>query len=419
MNEATLSKIIAELEPELVGHQFGKVFLQSRYRIVVDFRLSGSRYLLLSLEPAAARMHLIKRRLSDLTESSRNPSPFIGLIRNKLSNATLSAISKVPDDRVVRFEFAARDDVGRELTYFLAAQLTGRSANLFLLDQNEMIIDSIRQSGGNGQEPAMRYAPPQRALTQIHQSGARIIFPQGDFATLSEALDACYAEREAEERFQAKFKSARKRIAREISKRTRLINNLNQDLKDHGNADIWKRSGDLLLANVHNANRSGNIVSVIDYFSEDTPSIDIEIGDNETIPEAAARFFKLYTKARNARIEIAGRLAEVERELGELQTEKGKLEQACIDRDESAITAFTGETEKNRSRAERGKSKGKFSGARKFISSEGFEILVGRRAKPGSSISSTGTPRSSSATTAVALRSVKRWRAALRSSTGS
>ncbi|MCA1626110.1 MAG: NFACT family protein, partial [Acidobacteria bacterium] len=89
MNEKTLEKICAELKPELLGQKFGKIFPLSRFRLVVDFRLSNSKYLFINVEPSEPGLYLIVRRLRDLERQAKNPSPFILLLRNKLSNAVL------------------------------------------------------------------------------------------------------------------------------------------------------------------------------------------------------------------------------------------------------------------------------------------------------------------------------------------
>ncbi|MBA2493155.1 MAG: NFACT family protein, partial [Acidobacteria bacterium] len=162
MNEKTLEKICAELASILIGQKFGKIFALSRFRLAIDFRLRDSAYLLLSVEPSAPRIYIITRRLRELEKQSKNPTPFILLLRSKLANSVLRTIEKLKDERVVRFAFAVRNELGQTENYTLVAQLTGRSANLFLLDKNDFILDSCRETFGAGQETASRYSPPIR-----------------------------------------------------------------------------------------------------------------------------------------------------------------------------------------------------------------------------------------------------------------
>ena len=380
MNDKTLQKICAELQSALTGQKFGKIFQLSRFQLAIDFRLRDSVYLFISIEPTSPRMYLVTRRLRDLEKQSKNLHPFFQLLRSKLSNAVLQKVVKMRDERVVRFDFLAHDELGETANYCLIAQLTGRSANLFLLDKNDFILDAARDNTGEGQETGNRYAPPFRE-EEKRRKGDEESFPQGDFKSLSESLDDFYLGKEAEKAFQAKAQSARSKLKQELSKREKLIKKLNQDLAHHGDAAKWKRSGDLLLANLANAVREGETVLVTDFFDENVPVVEIKIDENVSLTEAAEKFFKRYTKARNALEEISKRLAISEAEIEDLNAQSGLLEDAIAARDEDALAEFTGDAPlKLKSKSKKTQAEN-FTGARRYTSSEGFEILVGKGSK--------------------------------------
>jgi predicted ribosome quality control (RQC) complex YloA/Tae2 family protein len=380
MNEPTFQKIAAELEAELIGQKFGKIFPLSRYRFTFDFRLSDSKYLFISIEPTSPRIYIIKRRFKDLDKLAKNPTSFVNFLRTRLSHGVLEKLEKFADERILKFSFLTRNDVGQNEIYFLIAQLTGRSANLFLLDKNEYILDSCRENSGAGQEIANKFSPPFRE-EEKRKSGEREIFSQKNFESLSEALDNFYLEKETEISFQNKAKSARGKLKKEIDKRKKLVKNLKSDLENHGDAETWKRFGDLLLANLAMAKREGNKIFVTDYYDEDTPTVEIEIDENDAINEAAEKFFKRYTKSRNAKEEVSKRLKIVEAELEELNFQKEKLETAIEEKDENFLSNITDKTTQKTQSKTNDKKIDNFSGAREFTSSDGFEILVGRRAK--------------------------------------
>ncbi|MBK9529721.1 MAG: NFACT family protein [Acidobacteria bacterium] len=83
-------------------------------------------------------------------------------------------------------------------------------------------------------------------------------------------------EIEQRERIAELAAKARIKIENEIRKSRKLIDNLNGDLEKHGDADRWKRCGDLLLANSNNATRKGDLILVTDYFDENAPLLAIE-----------------------------------------------------------------------------------------------------------------------------------------------
>jgi len=382
MNEATLEAVRRELENELVTRPFGKVFQLSRLTFAVDFRLPESSYLFIAVEPVNPRIYLIKRKLRDLEKLSVNSSPFVFFVRKRLSNAALQKITKVENERILRFEFLAQDDIEGIKKYTLIVQLTGRSANIFLLDERDFILDCLRENTGDGQEIASRYQPPKRELqpdaTTRRRGDAE---KKGNFLTLSEALDAHYQNLESEKQFQAKAKSAAAKIRQEITKREKLVKKLNQDLANHGDAGKWKRFGDLILANLADAVRVGDKVLVVDYFDDNTPTIEIEIDGNLGLTEAAEKFFKRYTKARNAKEEIAGRMKILEDELADFNTRKERIERAIAEKDERFLSEIAGAKAESKRQKAKDKRDDSFKGARKFTSSDGFEILVGKASK--------------------------------------
>lgn len=288
-------------------------------------------------------------------------------------------IEKLPGERVLRFAFSGEDELGNPSSHSLMVQVTGRSANLFLLSgDDDVIIDSARETHGQGQEPGDRYAAPSRDGDSRRKERDEL-FPHDGFETLSEALDSHYLEKEAEKRFQARAQGARNKVKQELSRHEKLSEKLRSDLSGHGDPEKWKRFGDLLLANAATARREGEKLYVTDYYDEALPEIAIDAEPNQTVSETAEKFFRRYTKARNARVEIAKRLQMTEAAIEKLKLKKERVDMAIADRDEGVLEGFIGP---QADKPGRDKKKGHdFNGARRFVSSDGFEILVGKGAK--------------------------------------
>jgi predicted ribosome quality control (RQC) complex YloA/Tae2 family protein len=381
VNETTLEQIRRELESFLIGQKFGKIFTLSRHTMAVDFRIPDSQFLFISAESAAPRIYLVKRRLRDLEKQSVNPHPFILFLKKRISNAVVESIEKVSDERILIFRLTAQTELGETESYALVAQLTGRSANLFLLDKNGFILDRLRETFGEGQEVGGRYSAPVREGEKRRRNADAEIFPQNDFPTLSEALDNFYLEKEAENRFKARARAAENKIRQEIAKREKLARKLQKDLENHGNAEMWKRSGDLILANLADAVLVDGKLLVVDYFDENVPAIEIEIDENDSLTQAAEKFFRRYTKARNAKEEISKRLAELELQITNFNLQKERIEQAIVEGDEDFLNEFLGERADKQTAKQKEKRAENFTGARRFLSSEDYEILVGKASK--------------------------------------
>ena len=377
MDLATITAICSELDSELRGRRPGKIFQLSKTDIAVDFRLPDSRYLFISVESRNPRTYLIRRRLRDLEKGSGTPSNFALTLRKHLSTAELSSVRQVENERVLLLEFAAVDDLGEPLRYTIAIQLTGASGNLFLLDSESRIVAALRQTRGTGQQIGEVYEPPPARREAPKESPA--VGTRGS-SSVSDKLDAEDQARSAVSDFEILASSARNKLTQEISKREKLLGKLNGDLDRHGEPDKWKRFGDLLLANTSSARRDGGQIFVTDYFDDQAPEIAIAVDENDSLTEAAEKFFKRYTKARNARLEIEDRRKTIRKELERLSEKLGQLEKAIAAGDEHGIADLTGAPGKTPSKKQI-KSDAGMSGTRSFTSSDGFEILVGKKAK--------------------------------------
>lgn len=378
MNTETLEKLTSEMAPLLIGRRWGRIFPLSRFELAVDLRLPDSKYLFISIEPASPRIYLVTRRLRDIERAAVNFSPFLLGLRKNLSGAEIVSVEQVPGERALKFELTGESEVGEASRYSLVVQLTGRSSNLFLLDDKGIILDSARESKGEGQESGGVYAPPPRPEGTVARPGE--IFPQGERATLSESLDDHYLERGLEKAFNAKASSARAKVKQALARNEKLAAKLRSDLRDHGNPEEWKKYGDLLLASIATARRDDAHFYVTDFYDETLPELAIPAEKGLSLTEAAEVYFKRYTRARNAHLEIARRLEIAESEIERLRDDLERVETAIAGRDLALLDEFAGTPKAAPSPREKKKSTD-FKGARYFISSDGFEILVGKGSK--------------------------------------
>jgi len=187
-------------------------------------------------------------------------------------------------------------------------------------------------------------------------------------------------EEREREKFERLAAVSRRMVYGSIAKRRRLIKNLNGDLEKRGDPELWKRYGDLILANVHNAVREGDIVQVRDYFDENVPVIEIVADRHKPLNEVAEGYFRLYTKARNGKIIIGERIAATEKALEADLVMLEKVDAAIKAGDVAFLENVTEPKRKATEVKRKKKSDVEFKGARRFVSSDGFEILVGKKA---------------------------------------
>jgi predicted ribosome quality control (RQC) complex YloA/Tae2 family protein len=378
MDITTVEKVSEELAAELNGAIFGRIFQLSRFEFAVDFRAPNTRYLFISVEPTAPRAYLMRRRLKDLERASQPLSPFGLLIKKELSGARVLGASCFAGERVLQLHMTAASEHGGTSERTLSIQLTGRSANLFLLDEDRVIVAAARASTGMGQEVGHRYAPPVRPEGSNVKPRESLPAEPG---SISDLLDRFYSEKIEAARREATVRAARDRFDRHEQKLRRLLHAVGSDLESHGVPEQWKNYGDLLLANTTTAARSADAFLVTDYFADPPSQIAIPTENNESVTEAAERYFRKYTRARNAREKISERKLVLQAELTEIEERRARLEEAIAAGDEEALGEFLENAPSKPASGAAAKAEAASTFARKFISSDGYEILVGKRAK--------------------------------------
>src|SRR5438105_4989839 len=402
MDDQSINAVVAEIRPLLLGRAPGKIFQLSPSSVAIDFGLREPSFLLLSVEPSLPRMYLIKRRVRDLEKQSSPLGQFALFLRKELSGTTLRALEKDFEDRIVRFRFVGTDELGREKERTLVAQLTGRSADLFLLDEKAMITHQARSMRRNvgatseqlisGREIGVTYHAPSTIKTPRLSKSEHALsetIRSGKFSSASEAADAYFTSLLSGQAFDAKASAARSSLRKKISRQQKLLQELQKDLAAHADAEQHKRIGDLLLANLGTARREGNRIKLIDYFVDDAPTIEVEIDEQLTLPEEASRRFGLYSRSKRAVTQINARIEATRAELNNLKSQERTLEEIIEEHDEASLDRFVSVPPASAGVSQRelgsiphtagGRSK-RIPGTRRYISSDGLEILVGRPA---------------------------------------
>jgi predicted ribosome quality control (RQC) complex YloA/Tae2 family protein len=220
------------------------------------------------------------------------------------------------------------------------------------------------------------YVPPPRPLREPAET-----FPL-NAGPPSAQLDAHFSALEATSAFDSKAKALRSKLTGAIRRQRTLKENLENDLIRHGDPEAHKRTGDLLLANIATATRDGNKVRITDYYAEGAPVIELEVDENRTLQEEAAARFRQYTKAKHAADEIAERLKLIARETTVLERRLHELDAIIQSRDEVALESFEKPRPAPKVAPKKAAAKQeKIPGVRRYLSTDGYEILVGRAAR--------------------------------------
>jgi len=373
MNQRLIQNIVREVRTSSSGNYLGKIFQLHAQSFALDIGIRGS-FLFFSVDPGSPRFYLIKRKVKELERQALQLSHFGQLMKSHLGGGRIIGCEKDGRERIVRLTFRLEDELGNLSFRRLVVQLTGRAANLFILDELNRVAAALRPPKGRGQNLAERYLPP-----PLNESGA-----QEQSISINDspsaAADTYFLTQDANKSFDSKVGIARNRIRQLKTQKTKLRRNLQRDLVDHGDPGVHKKLGDLLLANLATAERQGNKTTVIDYYSDGSPMIDVEIDEATSLQDAASQKFRQYTKAKRAQEEIAKRLSLLEVEISDLDERDQQLDRIARERDETGLVEFSGSPATVQQR-ERSKNEQQMPGVRRYLSTDGYEILVGRGAK--------------------------------------
>ena len=150
-----LSAVMEEIRDRTAEARVDKIHQPSRDTVILQLKCrEGRQKLLFALNPTAPRLHLT----SSNPENPAEPPMFCMLLRKHLLGARLLRMEQLPMERCAIFTFDCIDEMGDHVEKQLAAELMGRTCNLYLLSPEGRIIDCLRRIGLD--ESAKRAALP-------------------------------------------------------------------------------------------------------------------------------------------------------------------------------------------------------------------------------------------------------------------
>ena len=136
----TLSVLADEFRETLIGGKITKIYQPEKDEIVL-FIFNGKTYkLVVSANAGVNRIHI-----TDMPTDNPKVCPsFCMLLRKHVTNATITDVWQMPYERVVDFALLVNDDLGYRKEMHLVFELTGKTSNIILTDENHVTLDSIK-----------------------------------------------------------------------------------------------------------------------------------------------------------------------------------------------------------------------------------------------------------------------------------
>ena len=160
--DGIVTKAITSELQQLIGSRMDKVYEPNKNDIILGFYLNGVNYALnICTNAQNYRLHLT----THTKPNPKNALNFCMLLRKYLIGLRIKNIISVNLERVITIEFEGFDDIDDIITKKLIIELMGRHCNVILVDENNMIIDSLRHISSDNEltreiVPHVKYVYP-------------------------------------------------------------------------------------------------------------------------------------------------------------------------------------------------------------------------------------------------------------------
>jgi predicted ribosome quality control (RQC) complex YloA/Tae2 family protein len=168
------------------------------------------------------------------------------------------------------------------------------------------------------------------------------------------------------------------RLEKALRRQEGKLRKLSTALGECANEEEYRRCGELLKANLSKLRRGQSKVKVIDYYSNGQQEIEIKVARNKTPLENMEAYFRRARKLRSGRPRIEREIELTQEAISELEGLHTSVADACgIEELEALAAQVNAALAPKKPKKIKGKPRSRL-GPKRFVSSGGYEILVGR-----------------------------------------
>ncbi len=198
--------------------------------------------------------------------------------------------------------------------------------------------------------------------------------------SFSRLIETYYGRRAAAERIRQRSAALTKTVKNAADRLRRKLNLQRQEYEATFDRETLRQHGDIIAANYHKIKRGMSVLRTENFYDPEGGEVEIALDPAKSPQQNAAKYYKEYSKAKNAEKFLAEQIAHGEKELVYLESVLEEIERASGERDLGEIRL-----ELQESGYIKGQPKGKKhqknppSGKpMEFRSSSGMRIRVGR-----------------------------------------
>lgn len=202
---------------------------------------------------------------------------------------------------------------------------------------------------------------------------------QKSFSTVSSLLENFYHERDNVYHIRQKAHDMHRLVVSNIERCIKKKEIQLKTRKDVEDMESWRKKGELLTANIYAIPQGVTTFRTQDFYDENMGEIDIALDPTKTPAENAQKYFSRYNKAKRTLAALEIQEKQNDEELLYLESVLNALENASDEGDLAEIRTELAESGfVRRQTPKKGASKPKKTKPLHFISSDGYEVFVGK-----------------------------------------
>lgn len=333
----------------LEGARLQKIQQPTRQELIFFLRNKGiSRKFYININPKFFHVCFMseeneKKRFVEISQSSAStangekkhkaarihPPMFCMLLRKYLQSAKISKVHQPEGERILEFYFETYNELSEKIYLCLAVELMGKHSNAVLYNYDTNVIIGCAHNVGSDKSRereligGLPYTYPSKHNKKPFLGLSSLL---GATTSVNEFIDNYFSTLQEQE----KIKTIKSKLLTVTKTKLRKVNSAIEKIKKQfakkQEADLYRKKGDLIMANLYNNKDFSKFITVVDY--ETSLPLKIELDETKTLKENANQFYKLYNKAKTANLKS--------QEITEsLQKEKEYLEQILYSAEEA------------------------------------------------------------------------------------
>jgi len=331
--------VTKECQQVLLDGLIQKIHQPQPFLLTLDIRKPGESWtLLISVEPGFARLHISTHK----PKNPQTPFQFCQYLRAHLEGGRIQSIEQESGDRIVYITVMKSLNL-----YRVVVALTGNQSNVLVLDQERIILRSLKPSrlevGDLYVPPFLQKREAERLTLPTRQKEERIT-PKENFVRSPPSQSLAnkgegFTNRipvsvELEEQFRKQMDSQRRlewfkvrtaEVRKSLKQATRRRHTLEADLVKAQKYQEYQRYGELLKTQLHTIQPRQAVIDVVDYYDPALPTLSLPLNILKDPVWNLEDYFRKYRKYISAQEHLRPRLERTENEIQSLQEELEKL----------------------------------------------------------------------------------------------